>query len=277
MAKLTRKVWVGIGVATITGASVTATVVAQGPGHSHQAKPTPSAQQGPAGEGAGGEGGEAYLTDGGPKDTRIRFYRDVELMRGHLLVGQQLIELELWDEALPHFLHPTEELYGLMEKYIKLHRIQPFSRDLQALAQAVKAKRKGAYEQALKVVDRKLDAALRVAKKFMTPTRNFTARSAVEVLRAAQSEYASSMEDGKFVKPVEYQDSRGFVWQAERMFEDSASDLARVDKDAFAKIRVALAKLKTAWPAPMPPDKPVLDAGQIAALVSDVELHISRY
>jgi hypothetical protein len=198
-------------------------------------------------------------------------------MRGHLLVGQQLIELELWDEALPHFLHPTEELYGLMEKYIKLHRIQPFSRDLQALAQAVKAKRKGAYEQALKVVDRKLDAALRVAKKFMTPTRNFTARSAVEVLRAAQSEYASSMEDGKFVKPVEYQDSRGFVWQAERMFEDSASDLARVDKDAFAKIRVALAKLKTAWPAPMPPDKPVLDAGQIAALVSDVELHISRY
>ncbi len=139
----------------------------------------------------------------------------------------------MWDEALPHFLHPTEELYGLMEKYIKLHNIPPFNRDLQALAQAVKAKRKGAYEQAQKVVDRRLDAALAVAKKFMTPVRNFTVRTAIEVLRVAQSEYEASMEDGKFVKPVEYQDSRGFVLQAERMFEGAAAELARIDKGSL--------------------------------------------
>ena len=66
----------------------------------------------------------------------------------------------MWDEALPHFLHPTEELYGGMEKYIKLHNIRPFRLELQALAQAVKAKRKGAYEQALKVVDQRLERAL---------------------------------------------------------------------------------------------------------------------
>ena len=198
-------------------------------------------------------------------------------MRGHLLVGRQLIELELWDEALPHFLHPTEELYGLMEKYIKLHRIPPFNRDLQALAQAVKAKRKGAYEQAQKVVDRRLDAALTVAKKFMTPVRNFTVRTAIEVLRVAQSEYEASMEDGKFVKPVEYQDSRGFVLQAERMFEGAAVELARIDKGSLDKIRTIFTKLKTAWPAPMPPDKPVHDVGEISALISDIELHTSRY
>ena len=210
MAKLTRKLWVGIGAATIAGAAVTGNVSAQHGSHKQDAGPQPPAPDGPATKNPA-EGGEAYLTDGGPKDTRIRFYRDIELMRGHLLVGRQLIELELWDEALPHFLHPTEELYALMEKYIKLHRIPPFNRDLQALAQAVKAKRKGAYEQALKVVDRRLDAALAVAKKFMTPVRNFTVRSAIEVLRVAQSEYETSMEGGKFVKPVEYQDSRGFV------------------------------------------------------------------
>lgn len=276
MAKLTRKLWVGIGAATIVGASMTGTAPAQQSGHKHQTSPRPAAPDGSAASNPT-EGGEAYLTDGGPRDTRIRFYRDIELMRGHLLVGGQLVELGLWDEALPHFLHPTEELYALMEKYIKLHRIPPFSRDLQALAQAVKAKRKGAYEQALKVVDRKLDGALNVAKKFMTPVRSFTVRSAIEVLRVAQSEYQASMENGRFVKPVEYQDSRGFVWQAERMFESAAPELTRIDKESLQKIRASFDKLKAAWPAPMPPDKPLLEVGQISALISDIELHISRY
>ena len=111
MAKLTRKLWVGIGAATIAGAAVTGNVSAQHGSHKQDAGPQSPAPDGPATKNPA-EGGEAYLTDGGPKDTRIRFYRDIELMRGHLLVGRQLIELELWDEALPHFLHPTEELYG---------------------------------------------------------------------------------------------------------------------------------------------------------------------
>ena len=111
MAKLTRKLWVGIGAATIAGAAVAGNVAAQdGRTQGCTASSTRRRKERPPTTPR--EGGEAYLTDGGPKDTRIRFYRDIELMRGHLLVGGQLIELELWDEALPHFLHPTEELYG---------------------------------------------------------------------------------------------------------------------------------------------------------------------
>jgi hypothetical protein len=273
MAKLTRKLWVGIGAVSLVGVSVTGTSSAQDAGHKAHGAPAP-AQKATINS---GEGGESYLTDGGPKDTRIRFYRDVELMRGHLLVGNQLIELGLWDEALPHFLHPTEELYALIEKYIKLHNIQPFSRELQALAQTVKAKRKGAYQQASKVVDQRLDAALAISKKYMTPVRNFTVRTAVEVLRAAQSEYESSIEDGKFAKPVEYQDSRGFVWQAERMIEGSAGELTKIDAEALGKVRASIAKLKAAWPAPMPPQAPVLEVGQMSAIISDIELHISSY
>ena len=276
MARLTRKLWVGIGVATIAGASAAGAAQAQEDAHKRQVGSAGQAQSGTATK-EGAEGGEAYLTDGGPKDTRIRFYRDIELMRGHLLVGQQLIELSLWDEALPHFLHPTEELYGLLEKYIQLHNIRPFKRELQALAQAVKAKRKGAYDQALKVVDQRVTAALDVGKTFMTPVRKFTVRSAVEVLRVALSEYETSMEGGRFVKPVEYQDSRGFVWQAEQMFERAAPELSRIDKDSLQRIRASLAKLKSAWPAPMPPETPVLQVSEMSGLISDIELHISRY
>jgi hypothetical protein len=274
MAKLTRKLWVGIGAVTLAGAPVAGPAAAQGTHKAHQ--PPATEQKGEAAR-TPAEGGEAYLTDGGPADTRIRFYRDLELIRGHILVGGQLIDLDLWDEALPHFLHPTEELYGLMEKYIQMHGMRPFRRELQALAQAVKAKRKGAYAQALKAVDQRLDAALGVAGKFMNPMLGFTARTAAEVLKTAVSEYESSMEDGRFVKPVEYQDSRGFVWRAERMLEDVAAELQKKDAAAVARIRTALAKLKTAWPAPMPPAAPVLPVGEVSALVSDIELHASRF
>jgi len=197
MAKLTRKLWVGIGVASLAGAaSMPRHVAAQDMEHKAHGPPPAAQNDGPNPNSAdpnsglnSGEGGEAYLTDGGPRDTRIRFYRDIELTRGHLLVGQELIDMDLWDEALPHFLHPTEELYGLMEKYIKLHNMRPFGRELQVLAQTVKARRKGAYEQALKPVHQRVGAALQVAKRFMRPERKFAIQSAVEVLRTAQSEY----------------------------------------------------------------------------------------
>ncbi len=274
MAKLTRKLWVGIGAATIAGASFAGAAAAQAPHKGHGSAPPAAGTDATA---SPEQGGEAYLTDGGPRDTRVRFYRDIALMRGHLLVGGQLIELGLWDEALPHFLHPTEELYGHMEKYIKLHSIHPFRLELQALAQAVKAKRKGAYQQALKVVDQRLEGALAVARKFMTPLLGFTARSAAEVLKAALGEYEESIEGGRFIKPVEYQDSRGFVWEAERMFEASAAEFMKKDAVAFDHIRKALAQLKAAWPAPMPPQKPILETDKMSALISDIELHTSRY
>jgi hypothetical protein len=275
MAKFTRKLWLGVGVATIAGAASIATdVVAQEMDHKAHGAPPP-AQKGGADPNSG-EGGEAYLTDGGPTDTRVRFYRDIELMRGHLLVGRQLIEMDLWDEALPHFLHPTEELYGRMERYIKLHGMRPFSRELLALAQTVKAKRKGAYEAALKPAEARMTAALAIAKRFMRPDQSYTVQSAIEVLRAAQSEYGESMENGAFVKPVEYQDSRGFVWRAEQMIERAAASGPKtIDPEALARVRTALADLKAAWPAPLPPPKPVLDVGQLSALISQIELHTS--
>jgi len=274
MAKLTRKLWVGIGAATLAGTPIAGGAMAQDAHKGHKAAPAPAA---PAAATNPAEGGEAYLTDGGPRDTRIRFYRDIALMRGHLLVGGQLIGLGLWDEALPHFLHPTEELYGVMEKYIKLHNMRPFRTELQALAQTVKAKRKGAYEQALKVVDQRLAAALAIAQKFMNPLPGFTVRSAAETLKVALSEYETSIEAGRFAKPVEYQDSRGFVWEAERMIESAAPELTKADADAFARIRTSLAKLKAAWPAPMPPDAPLMAPGVMSAIISDIELHASRF
>ena len=92
----------------------------------------------------------------------------------------------------------------------------------------------------------------------------------------ALSEYEAAIEDGRFAKPVEYQDSRGFVWQAERMIEAAAAELAKTDAEALARIRRALAELKTAWPRPCRRGTD-LQPGKMSALVSDIELHASRY
>jgi len=278
-AQFTRKVWTGIGVASLLGTSAPSVLVLEagaqhaGKGHSPQRIDTPvppGNAQHPVGSKdqiAQPQGGEAYLTDGGPKDTRIRIYRDIALMRGHLLVGGELIERGLWDEALPHFLHPTEELYVLMERYIKLHKVPPFDRQLQALSQAVKAKNKAAYEQAAKVVEQRISAALTAFAKFMTvqPFSSYTARTLAELAKVAQLEYEASIENGQFTKPVEYQDSRGFMAHATQLIERHAAEFSRIDAAALDVMRARLADVRLAWPDPVPPEKPLVEPADLAA------------
>jgi hypothetical protein len=275
MRKLTRKLWIGIGAASIVGGDA-------GPAEAQHGGPGATKSGATAtdrGELAAPKSGEAYLTDGGPRDTRIRVYRDIALMRGHLLVGAELIELGRWDEALPHFLHPTEELYGLMERYIKLHNMTPFDRQLKAQGQAVKAKNKGAYLQAAHVVDERLTGALNGFKRFMlgAPFSSYTVRTIVEVLKVAQTEYEASIEGGTFTKPVEYQDSRGFVLYAEQLFKSQERELKRIDPARWQQLLETLDQLKAAWPAPMPPDEPVLASEAVASRVNAFETAAQRF
>ena len=268
MTKLVRKLWVGIGVVSMAGVCAEARPALAQQGHhgAERADGARSATPAPL-----GDGGEAYLTDGGPADTRIRSLRDLALIRGHLLVGNELVAEGRWDDALPHFLHPTEEIYGKLERYIELHGIAPFDSQLKALAQTVKARRGGAYGLASRVVDERLTSAFVVFRKYLNPLPRLTIKAAVEVLKVAAGEYASSIEDGRFVKPVEYQDSRGFCLYAELMIAGVAGDLERRDAKALVRVRSQLAELKRAWPGSMPPAAPVLDVASVAAIVTAIE------
>lgn len=223
--------------------------------------------------------GEAYLTDGGPKDTRIRIYRDIALMRGHLLVGDELVALGRWEDALPHFLHPTEELYGAMERYIKLHKVTPFDRQLKQLAQAVKARNRAAYDQAAKVVDARLTGALASFRRFMqgSPFTSFTMRTVVEMLKVAASEYEAAIEGDRFSKPVEYQDSRGFVLYAERLITSQRRELETIDKAAADELLLIIAEIKPAWPGALPPDRPAMSVKDVAAKIEAFDKRAERF
>lgn len=273
MVRITRKVWAGIGAATLIGTHAPASLAQHSmPGMKSEAPDTKAG--GKADDKAAttpAQGGEAYLTDGGPRDTRVRYYRDIALMRGHIRVGEELIAEGRWDDAMPHFLHPTEELYVKIEPTVKRFKLRPFSRPLKALAQTVKAWRSEAHAAALKQVDASLSEALDGVRRFMVPMRRFTVMTAVEVLKVALDEYSTAIENGRFALPVEYQDSRGFVWEAEAMLEAIAPELEKMNPAALADIRTELRAIKLAWPAPMPPAAPVVTIEDISNRIDRIE------
>src|SRR5262249_27289415 len=105
-----------------------------------------------------GEGGETKDFTGLPPE--LAFATRIALLRGHLLVGDELVKQQQWNAALPHFLHPTEEIYGDIKGELAEYKVSPFDAALKALSDVVKAKKGGNdYAKALKSVNDALAAA----------------------------------------------------------------------------------------------------------------------
>ena len=216
-------------------------------------------------------GGEANLRQGQLSDPRIFYYRQLALIHGHLLIGNDLVQEDRWDEALPHFLRPMEEIYPQIVPYLKTQSIPSFDAQLKTLAQSVKARKKEAYDAARLFVQIRMDRALDSARKFMTPMNPFTLKTIAEVLKVAQSEYAAAVEDGKIGKIVAYQDGRGFVYYAHQMFETIAPELETADRRSVDDMRWAFVELKTAWPRPMPPENAAMTVQAVAGRIGRIE------
>jgi hypothetical protein len=222
------------------------------------------------GEAGGEEGGEKGVANLPPE---LAFAARIALLRGHLLIGDELVKQQQWNAALPHFLHPGEEIYGDIKDQLADYKVPPFEASLKALAAAVKAKKGGNdYTKALKAVNDALAAADAGMKAKQSNWPSFVVEAAVEALKTAAGEYQAAIVGGRITKPVEYQDARGFVLQAERMIESVAPDLQKKDPAALGDVRTALAELRKAFPSPMPPRAPVKDHGAVLADVSRIEL-----
>jgi hypothetical protein len=287
----TRKIWLGVGTAILAGPPAVAATPAPIPLQTFQTSPAgaqpprfvlaqhadhaaagPAAKAGAGGEGEGGGKANANLP------PILVFFRGIELIRGHLLVGNELVGAGRWGEALPHFLHPTEEIYGGLRNELKTYDVPPFETALKALAQTIKAKNKDAYGRALATVNERLDAAERAVKaKAPDGWAPFVLETAVEALKVAADEYGNAIAGNRIKLAVEYQDSRGFVLEAERVVESVSGDLGAKDAQALAAIRAAFADLKKAWPAPTPPKAPVKDVAEVLSDMSRIELQAGRF
>jgi hypothetical protein len=218
---------------------------------------------------AGGEAGEAGVPADLPPD--FQFALTLVLIRGHLLVGDELVRAGKWDAALPHFLHPTEELYdGIKDKLADYHT-PAFDTALLKLADVVKEKNSTAYTNALQSVTAVLDTGEAGVKAKEADWPSFVVATAIMALKTAIGEYEGAIVNGQIAKPVEYQDSRGFVWQAERMIGSVDQNLAGKDAAALKSVRAGLAQLKKAWPTATPPRTPVKSAAAVADEVANIQ------
>jgi hypothetical protein len=226
----------------------------------------PAAEGGEGGEG-GGEGGASNL----PPD--LAFARTIALIRGHLLVGDELISQKQWVAAYPHFMHPTEELYDLIKDTVKDYNTPPFDKALKSLSQAVKTKNAKQYATSLKAVQKALAAADAGLKPKQAATwDSFTFATALEAMKVATGEYTAAFKDGKLANPVEYQDARGFIFHADKMIAAVAPGLQKKDAAALKIVRDDIADLKLAFPTAMPPKAAVKDAATVQSTVSRIEL-----
>jgi hypothetical protein len=226
--------------------------------------------------GEGGEGGEEGGAKGAALPSDLDFALRVAQMRGHLLVGDELVKAGQWAAAMPHFLHPSEEIYGRIRARLKDYNTPQFATALKLLATTVKQKKGGDdYAKAWKAVDGAL-AAADAGVKARQASDGFVVESALELLKSATGEYQEAIVKGRIAKPVEYQDARGFVWQAEKMIESVAPALEKKDAEALKHVRDGFAELKKTWPSPMPPKAPVKDYAAVLSDVSRIELSVGK-
>lgn len=233
-----------------------------------EAKPHPHGHQ-------GGEGGERGAGDDASPDQA--FMLQLLLIRGHLRVGAELVAAGMWNDAMPHYLHPAEEIYKELAPALARRKIAPFEADLAALARLVKAKAgHAAVETAQAALTAKLDAAAATLGAGTLTQPAFVLAVAERLLNAAAGEYGAAVENGRIANPVEYQDSRGFVWAAEAFVQGIAPALKAKDAAALAAVETGFAALKQAWPSAAPPPKALATPAEVQAGVSRIALAMSR-
>lgn len=207
----------------------------------------------------------------------LAFARFIGLIRGHLLAGDALVKERDWTDAYPNFMYPTEEIYGVIRDELHTYHTPDFDDQLLELAHTVKARNIRQYPKAWeRVVDRlaAADAGLKIRQPNWP---RFAVNAAVAVLKTAPDEYDDAVVGNRIKRPTGYQTARGFIFEADRMFESVAPELVEQGNTvALADIREGFAQLKQAFAAVSAPAQPPIDYAAMQSIVSRIELAAAK-
>ncbi|WP_414753026.1 ComEA family DNA-binding protein [Anabaena sp. CCY 9910] len=217
---------------------------------------------------------EVVLT-GEAKD--VDYMTKLGLMKGHLLVAQELLDQNQPKQAEPHIGHPVEEIYVDVEEQLNERKVKEFKTTLVSLQDLVKSKPKDAkvktdFTASVQSVDgaiATLPAAQRSKPEFVLQVIN-------GLLDAANSEYGAAIADGKIAAAIEYQDSRGFIVYANELYQGISSQVAPANPEADKAINASLTELIKVWPAAIPPATPVKTPEEVTKLVKTIELNSQK-
>ena len=208
-----------------------------------------------------------------PQD--LAFARFIALIRGHLLTGDELVSQRQWEAATPHFGFPREEIYGIIRDDMRNYKTPPFDDALKALVRAAKARSAAQYAKARKSVEDALAAADTALKAKAPNWPRFVVAGVIEVLKTASDEYDDAVGTGRnlgrIVHPIGYQTARGFILQADRMFEGVAGEFSGDNAMALSDIRAGFAQLKQAFASLAAPKLAPMDDAALLNAVSKIE------
>jgi hypothetical protein len=258
MRRMTRRTWIGIGVA-VAGEATIGAAFAQAP-------------SGTRAEPRTGTGGEPYLRDGGPSDSRTRITRDLILFDGCLRVFDELVAEKAWIEARQRIDDATLDYREKLEPYMKGQGVKPFTPLVEEAARAVTQRDGAAVKRARDKLQARFNEADRALRKFRLPYHQFGLRGGIEALKVASKSYASAFAMPNQPEPADYQDGRGAFAAATATASLVVNDLRRIDPAATERVFAALDGLKPVWPTLAAPLPPPLLPDAVEALVEAVEI-----
>lgn len=202
----------------------------------------------------------------------VDYMTKLGLMKGHLLVAKELLDLEKPAQAEPHIGHPVEEIYVDVEDQLNDRNVKEFKSSLIGLQDLVKSKSNApqvgtSFTSAVESVD----GAIAALPENERSSPEFVLQVINGLLDTANSEYTAAIANGKITAAIEYQDSRGFVNYANDLYQGVSTQISAANPDADKAISISMKELATAWPAVVPPGTPVKTPAQVTQLVKSIE------
>lgn len=215
--------------------------------------------------------GEIPATTHRLTETHREIYRKFAIIQACLLIGDHLVKVRRWNDALSHFAHSADKLNSL--PHLPATALDPsdLAERLTAVINTVKGQNPLAYNQMAPSAQKELVRTLDSYKGSLpTPTTRLAVIVANELLDRAARAYTSSIEADAFVNPRSYQHSRGLVWSAELLYVDYSVPLETADLRSLGDIRMLINEIKAGLPSAIPPDAPKLDTEKFRAHVSRI-------
>ncbi|PZO39084.1 MAG: DNA uptake protein [Pseudanabaena frigida] len=215
-------------------------------------------------------GTETVVLTGEAKD--VDYLTKLGLMKGHMIVAKELLDLQKPDQALPHIEHPVEEIYADVEGQLKERNVKEFKQVLMDLQQLVKSKPNdptiaAKYNEAIASIDMAISAIPETQRQ----SPKFTLQVINTILDTAGTEYRAAIANNKIKEIIEYQDSRGFTIYVEQLYKNIALVMEKEHPDAHKQFTASLEKLKTAYPSAIAPEQPVLSVADMSELIKGNE------
>ncbi len=219
---------------------------------------------------------EDIVLTGVAKDTDYAI--KLGLMKGHLFVAKQLMDINKPKDAEPHIGHPVEEIYTDVEEQLTERKVPEFKSTLIALEDLIKSGSKdnnkvtGTFKKSMTSIDE----AIATIPKSQLESPGFVLAVINGLLDTANSEYGASIANGKIKAAIEYQDSKGFVEYANLLYKDIFAQMEKEHPEEHKIIAETLAQLNTVWPSAIPPATPVKMPEEVGKLIKTIEQSITK-